>query len=553
MIFFKKVLLILYISQNYAFLSPSNVKLLQSILSTYKITEISLKIPNSFFLENWVDVIFKKTEVTFNIFSNSETLVFYFPKEVFVISTIEKLNFIDRLNIYNSIINVIIFPSESIFKFPKKNVYGFSNTLIFLNESVYKYHMASDKFLRLNSIDEVLATDYFQYPEFSWPFLKIKEKSNAGGWFPLVVIQSDKHHMSGVFGHLLYTYLNYINSRIRSKLKGNELENRHVEGVQFGYNNFVKGRGHPFYGTKLCLMLPIVDEILTQDYLRKAFSNFLWILLVIFIFYMTSILRTCIHIDFFDCFFESLTISCGSVYKGFNNNNSRKRLIYIQLFLYGFIVWNLYSAKMSSYLSTVNRGKRIESLEDIKKETFMLWASFDVYISDSAVKNTHPSLYFYKEHLRPGQVDFSIKRNIFDQHMFSFNNSLGYFVNDHVWPYISMYQSLLIRKVFSFSNMCPLVGRLYPLSLTPLVRMVDTINLFYMHILESGLDLFWQQTSYFDMKFQILRKIETNYIVLGFQYFKIAWIIGFTGLVLSLIAFMMEFITSNFKYKFFCN
>lgn len=219
------------------------------------------------------------------------------------------------------------------------------------------------------------------------------------------------------------------------------------------------------------------------------------------------------------------------------------------MFLYGFIIWNLYSAKMSSYLSSTNRGRTLETLDDIRNENLQLWVTYHVRLSDEIGKKILPLIYYYKENLLPGQLNVDVTREDFDKHIYLLNNSYGYLIKDYAWSYISLAQSLLSKKLFSKSNLCPEQGFIYPIFTFRIIRMRETQEIFYMRVAESGLDYIWEQFSYYDIKFKLIKESKQNFMILGFKYFKIAWIIGFLGIGLSLIIFISEFIYKNGKQK----
>lgn len=353
--------------------------------------------------------------------------------------------------------------------------------------------------------------------------------------------------VSGIFGYLVNTFVSYINGKISRSVNGFQ-ENRKEISVKFGRNVFQVVQGYPLFSTKHCFVLPIFDEMLADEYLRRPFSDRLWILLMCFVLFFTTALRIGIFKDSFLCFFESLQISCGSSHQILKSSNSLKRLIYIQLFVYGFIIWNLYSAKMSSYLSSTNRGRELNTIEDIRKEKLTIWATFAMFNDDFYFKKVFPNSHFYKEQLEEGKFFQNITKNDFNKHVYSLNNSYGYLVPDYGWSFISLIQSLLTRKIFSVTTMCPEYSFLYPIhiGIRP-VGIKEAAEMFYMRVLESGLYIIWQQFTYNDMKLKILKPLETNVMVLGFKFYKIAGLIGGAGISLSCFVFLIELILEYFR------
>lgn len=293
-------------------------------------------------------------------------------------------------------------------------------------------------------------------------------------------------------------------------------------------------------------MLPVIDEIETHKFLKKAFSDNFWIILFIFIIYMAIILRLSIRKDTFECVFESLTICCWSLYVGLKSSNLRKRLIYFQLFLFGFIISNLYMSKMASYLSSTNRGRNLENFQDIVAQKLKIWASVRMSPYEDYNRLIYPEIYRYQEILPEGQFTFNVSKETFDNHLYKFNNSLGYLIYEYAWRHIFISQRFLKRKIFSFSKLCPIFGYLYPIDiLFDLVSMDRTIDLFNMRVLEGGFLYIWEELTYLDLNYRISRELEVNFRVLGFRYFEIAWIILFLGLTFCGFAFFMEIVWNS--------
>lgn len=71
---------------------------------------------------------------------------------------------------------------------------------------------------------------------------------------------------------------------------------------------------------------------------------------------------------------------------------------------------------------------------------------------------------------------------------------------------------------------------------------------FTLKVIESGLDVGWEELSYVGIKFKFRKSFgEQDFTVLGFAYFEVCWWILAIGIVLSLLAFLAEFISKTYK------
>lgn len=552
------------------FTSVPHLQLLHKIISALEISEVFIAVPEQWIIDSLIRSLVEIPNISFNLhsreyryFKEKETRIYHHSKELVILTTKSAENpfFVKFRNIENSRLIICISLGNSRLSQSSLFVeYHYSNVIFFQNESILKFNVAVKKILKLKTIDDILSTDFIRFPEISWPYLS-SVQTLSDFMYPMVVELKDRY--SGILGYLIHTFKNYINTRIQKNVKFESLLSRENHTIYINDIHQGSSSGYPFLRTTECFMLPVQDEFLTQEYLRKAFTNYLWFILLILIFYLAAILRVFIHNDTFDCVFEILTISCGSVYKGFNSSNSKKRSIYVLLFVYGFIVFNMYSAKTWSYLSSINRGKTLETLEDIITRNLTLWASlridqnilynyfstftygkglsFNLTDDDLERDKSNKHLFKYKKDLPKHLAKFNVPNEIFFKNIFAPNISNGYLVNDFIWSHISLQQSLLSKKEFSFSNLCPYTKFIYPLiTYYPYPEMSNTMEVFYIRVFEAGLPYIWLQYTQYDVKMKLLRKSSRNFIILGFKFFEIAWYIGFFGTFLSIIAFAIE-------------
>lgn len=448
-------------------------------------------------------------------------------------------------NMKKSRVIIIISSYNSTFALQKPYKLGFTNSIIFQNNSFSRRNFANGEVIKLELFDDIFKTDYFKYFEKSWPYFSINHTETTDNWLFPMLMEKDGQY-SGILIYMSKTLQDYLNSRMEYKINYHDLKSRREEKIYLDYTKVNEFFGRHLFISRNCYMLPVVHEILIHEYLVKAFTTKFWVFLIFFNFCLSALLRSVIHKDTFRCIFEVFSISCWTLHLGLKEVNLRKRLLYLQLFLYGFIIWNLYSAKMQSYLASPNRGRSLKTFEDIRKEHIKLWT---ITSSEKSIlfETDFPELLYSSFEMTPTEVDFIAPRELFKENVYSLNNEFGYLVPDYFWSFINLKQSQLIRKIFSFSDLCPRRGFINPFSMDyEFIRITEVIEIFYMRVLESGLNYIWLQFSYFDTKFKVLKNIESNFIILDFKYFQNAWIVAFVGVTFSTIVFILELIKHYF-------
>lgn len=206
----------------------------------------------------------------------------------------------------------------------------------------------------------------------------------------------------------------------------------------------------------------------------------------------------------------------------------KHKFIYIGLFIYGFIIWNLHNAKLSSYLTTPSLGKTLNTIEDINRANVTLWGNYYRNVPGNFSKYMqmfYPSVYSYEQKLWKGKFNYSIKTEDFFNKLYEFDTSHGYLIPEIKWNFISRSQMLLTRKLFSFSKECLLYGFLYPFKMySGYTILQDIVTTYIMKVIESGLDFAWEELSYQDIKFKFQTDFDKSEVqVLGFPYFEVAW------------------------------
>lgn len=556
-------------SANNNVISKKNLEIIYNLIDHYDIRSMFMYIVSKdvldaeMYLRNFLNM---KKDLTFNIYKKTtkylkmteiSDLLFVVPnstkslEEIFVWKPTAS-HLTTKLVIL--IVNSNISYEKSLFMLVN------ANALIILDGTPFKCKVLDKIFQELISVEDFLLTDKNTAPESFWPDLVIDYEKDkfTESHFPLII--NIKNRRTGLLVYFAEAFEKYYKSRLERNVEKSKLINRHRLILLLFPDVTHILEGYPLKITQICFMLPVMDEISEQDFLKKPFEKSVWILILLFVIYFTISLRILLIKDLFLSFYESLAITAGSIQYGVNN-----KCVYIQLFLYGFIIWNIHNAKLSSYLTTPNIGKILKTVEDVKAANITLWGNFykkRTMISHmDFMKKFNPNIHKYETETFKGKFISNISHKIFNNHLYSYDISHGYLVNEIVWNFLSHSQTLLKRKKFTYSKLCPKVGFIYPFASTNLyISINDIMSLFTLRTLENGLDMAWEQLSYNDIKFKFLKDDQDiPWNVLGFPYFEVCWWILVLGLTCSIFIFGLEVFVREFqspvkmiKFKNFC-
>lgn len=453
----------------------------------------------------------------------------------------DKLNFLSN-SLYWSILGNNTLPKTKIIITPEVNILKILfekrmyNTFILINGSSFEYTwFKNQSFSFSRSVQSFINTSRQNWPRTM--ILKVFSLYRDNP--PLFMNILDNHvKTSGLILYFNKAFSDYINSKVESFNDADNLLHNMVLHIDARIT-FKQMIGYPLLKTDVCFMLPILDEFKPQEFLKKPYKLEVWIAIAGVIIYFTFSLRLLTNMDIMISFLESISISCGSVCVGVISKATRIRLVYILLFVYGFIVWNQHNSILSSYLTTPNKGQKIDTLKKIKETGIKVWYNVD----DRSYKNMYliiPKIAAYRIHHLKKQFS-SILYNKFYNNLKIYNTSQGYMIPEFMWNTFKYAQLLLKRKLFSYTNICPTCGFVYPIN--PDVEspdMEEMFSYFTIRAQECGLTYIWTQFTYYDVKFKFLRMEIRSWKVIGFKFFEVTWWIGGVGMILSLVVFAAE-------------
>lgn len=543
------VILLLVFPKVFAFggFTRQNINLINSLIKHYSIKNIFLASQEQDNLQKYIEIFLNfDTKLTLNIHTNENLKNFnvdFMECCEMVFITGNNSNSFRQIFRWSKLFDrsdaklIVLAFSNKIQSSFLPAIFSLTQIIMMTGGITVKVNYGRRSFELFTKAEEFISTDPYEAPELYWPTLKIGYFESSMADFPLVI--GSEVPTSGFLLYFASAFEKFYENRRDRIIYDKSKESKYIMKVTVNPKITQASDGYPLRITKLCLMLPIIDEISEQDFLKKPFEVWVWICLFIFLIYFTISLRIIAIPDFFLCFYESLAFTLGSIQNGINN-----KYVYLQMFLYGFIIWNLHNAKLSSYLTTPNLGRRLETVEDINEANITLWANFYSKMNASLMKymkKYHQKIYNYEQTTFRGKFNYSIGTEEFYKHLYNFDLSHGYLIDDIKWSFISRSQKLLKRKLFSYPDFCPEYGFVYPFYLLQRIRPLREIFAsFTLKVIESGLDFAWEERSYMDINFKFRKSVEDFFHPLGIDYFKIIWWIFIFGIALGILSFCVE-------------
>lgn len=155
-----------------------------------------------------------------------------------------------------AIISETEIPKSSISKF-----FGYSQIIIFLPNETIKFNLVANIYEPFTTIEEYIATDPYTAPELYLPKLNIKYYKFTMADFPLIVGHNDTPE-TGLVVYFTDIFAKYYKNILEKNNTNHSLKKRYSETLNVRILN--KARDilkFPWKRSKLCFMLPMVDEI----------------------------------------------------------------------------------------------------------------------------------------------------------------------------------------------------------------------------------------------------------------------------------------------------
>lgn len=255
-----------------------NQNLIKSLIKQYSVKNVFLISEEEINLEYYFQSLFYfENALTFNIHTNNENYenVFnnHFLEYELLFITANNSESLKKIQIWHKFIarssaKLIVVALSNQCECLFLMVSFSANQVIFMSEgNTIKCSKLGDFCDFFTKADEFIRSDPTQSPGLYLPELLIRYKTYSKEDFPLVI--GTENPTTGMLVYFTSTFEKYYedlrNRYIRKKNK--RQIHIYVDTTVSGYNN-----GYPLKFSRMCLMLPIIDEIQQPDFLKKPFN-----------------------------------------------------------------------------------------------------------------------------------------------------------------------------------------------------------------------------------------------------------------------------------------
>lgn len=455
-------------------------------------------------------------------FEKMKSILFYFPGSTLPIM-IFSASFLTEFQLYRYGKAVILITDKDFLVEARMTT---SNTMVFFREELIYFDICTDLIVRkdLKSINyfdfpsSKICKIAFQYYQSNKPELK---------YFPLMVSLSNGNTTGSFFYYNKY-FAEYINNYVAIK---------NVSYIKKLYSRIGDNFGefdYPLSTEEYCIIVPTMNQISKNLYITHPFEIELWLILGISSFYIALIIKLVFkgsYIVRIQNALEFVTMAPFSKEYSYKANSFGKAIlqiiVFVMLISYGFIISNIYLARMSTYLTTYVYSKQIKTIDDLlesKLEVIRIYG-----------ESYFPDL--------PKSIEISSKPKDFYKIFCTLSRNYSYIFWSRQWKFINECQSLLLRKNFELTDICDSKPHSFN-SNDPPHLYLNYMKIFTMRVHESGLMQIWETFTQIDLKFdkqfKYLRDNEDVREPLSLLYFLICWRILIIGCIFSSICFLFE-------------
>lgn len=360
--------------------------------------------------------------------------------------------------------------------------------------------------------------------------------------FPLVDLRNGTHG-TGKFHYFSHGLLEYLTKTFSKSTKASEnsskLEFRPDLILMMLETNNLENSGQ-------CLVVPKLRPISEELYTFYAYKCLTWIVIFMSLFYIAMATKYLFNMSYFQGLQFGIALitwtSWDPLQKYLKIRHFRQLIVFNILCIYGFWLTNIYSAKLSTFLTTYVYGKDIETVNDVLESGLKIMVDETVPITNRR-KDLQNS--FVKEGDR-----LKVWNNIMN-----FNRSYGYFILNYFWEYLKFKQELLTKKKFHLTKICDNYDSKFllfeMLANTNKFKYLKPYLLKYSFMIdEAGLMDIWNTLSYIDMsKFKKLKSLRDDGEVrkpLTLLFYKKIWILVGSGWIIAFMVFLFENIFTRY-------
>lgn len=412
------------------------------------------------------------------------------------------------------------------------------NSLVFLNGSLYKYELCGkDKFILLQ-VSDLGKTNFLDGKGCKHVLNEyVSENYDKRHFFPLLV-SSSSYSETGVLSYFNKYFIDFLNRKHHST----DFFTKQISLTSAVYSIPVPVRANPiaayplFMEGKMCIVVPSF-RLVAENIIFHPFERSTWFLISFTLLYFSSMTTLFMREPFFIGIQRSLSfITWTSLYPAYKNGKLGHISLFSIMCAFGFVLSNLYQAKISTFLTTHIYGKEIKTVDDIMKSKLTV-LGFDIY-NQQLKAGLHPVI------KTVGSFDDAFNN------AFKFNANYGYSLYNWQWDFLRKSQELLPRKILVYTDICDQEFDPYVSMSTPF-QFEDDLNCFTLMVKEAGLMQIWETLTYIDLRnmklFKYLRDLEDIRKPLTMVYFLHAWYILGCGWCSAIASWILENIFRKLK------
>lgn len=312
------------------------------------------------------------------------------------------------------------------------------------------------------------------------------------------------------------------------------------------FDRSIFGGSYPIFNVDWCVMIPIGKEISRHLYVIRPLDWRLWTLLLFSVIYISFVLNTfdrilqdnrrLQHGRFGEAISSSIAFLAHIplTYRMASAHWKRIIGVYIPLMVLGFIISNLYTTLLASFMTTTFFEDDLTTISDL------ISAGIPMMIKKHDATRT---LQIFKIEKDIQSLMKVVGSEEFNDHCNRFNQSFAYLMPSDKWNFLSRQQKHLYRPIFRFSKKC--ISKNLPVSFLMEYdsHLGKSLNNFILKVMASGLNQYWIERDFEELiKLGEMRRFYNSPTVeaITLKTLLVAWLLLACGYVLASIALAVE-------------
>ncbi|CAD7080667.1 unnamed protein product [Hermetia illucens] len=411
---------------------------------------------------------------------------------------------------------------------------------------MFTYHPFNNlQIIKLKKVSEFFANRLMNFNKHPLKLIKFNSP-------PKTILHRDGEVL-GYFGHLITSYLQKRNAtieiipRIEEKSIFEEvihyIASRELD-MPFGampmFHRNLGEMSYPVIFVKYCVMVPAPKVIPVYRNFLQPFEENVWIAVICGAAYMTVVtyIVSAVVNGRKDISAALTTSICFIIARGeigiYSNLNRRLLIIYLLLFLLGFILSNMYCALLTTFLTAPSYERELKTLDDLAAAGLKIlaeWAEVNYLLKFDAYKKYHPLLVG----LTPLD-DVKVRKHL--------NNTNALFNPIDNFEYLDDIQKYQNDIKVKFTDMCP-YDVYFGVAFKDESILVEDFNRHIFLAQQSGLLNYWKTNAFFEaLRSGYLRLKRGNKefgpTQLTLTHLQIGFYVVLSGWTISISAFTAE-------------